>query len=345
VPVKKTAVVLMNLGGPEDLSSVRPFLFNLFYDRAILRVPNPLRWMLAKVISLRREKEARKIYKKLGGRSPLLEETEAQARALELDLNKSNKGGVFRVFISMRYWHPFSKEVVEKISHYNPEQIILLPLYPQFSTTTSESSIKDFKKELESKKPSALIKTIPCFFHLDGFLRATENSIRPFFGEALKKGRPRILWTAHGLPKKIVEQGDPYQKQVEETVRLVEEKLKDLDFDSIVCYQSRVGPLEWIGPYTEDEIKRAGKEGASLIVVPISFVSEHSETLVELDMEYKKIAIDVGVPFYGRASTVRIDPFFIKGVSSLITGVADHQTTCLNKKADFCCLNLPTFCK
>ena len=321
--MKKVAVVLMNLGGPTDLKAVRPFLFNLFYDRAILRLSNPWRWVLAKIISWRRTSEATEIYKNLGGKSPLLEETQNQARGLEKLLGKD-----FKVFVSMRYWHPFSHEAVQEVISYDPEEIVLLPLYPQFSTTTTKSSIEDFQKELQKVGWKKEATPIPCFFHLKEFLDVMEAGVRQEYARAKKYGTPRILWTAHGLPKKIIEEGDPYQWHVEKTVSYLEERLQDVGpFEGVTCYQSRVGPLEWIGPYTDDEIKSAGKERAPLVVVPIAFVSEHSETLVELDMEYKELAEESGVPFYGRVSTVRDHPEFLEGLKKLVLGAPQRKCT------------------
>jgi len=340
--VKKISVVLMNLGGPTSLDAVRPFLFNLFYDPAILRIPNPWRCLLAKLISWRRTPKALEIYKKIGGKSPLVEETKNQASALELLLNKQ-KNLSFRVSISMRYWHPFSCEAIKEVLQFNPAEIVLLPLYPQFSTTTTQSSFDNFYKELDRVGVSKSIHLIPCFFHRKEFLDVMEEEIRVHYREAIPYGIPRILWTAHGLPKKIIDGGDPYQKQVEYTAVLLEERLKDMgDFEGVICYQSRVGPLEWIGPYTEDEIIRAGKEKTPLIIVPLSFVSEHSETLVELDIEYKNIAEKKGVPFYGRVSTVRDHPRFIEGLEDMILetlSVKKSTPTFCFKEKDLCCLN------
>jgi ferrochelatase len=314
--LKRIAVVLMNLGGPTSLEAVKPFLFNLFYDPAILRLPNPFRWLLAKIISESRASKAKKIYEKLGGKSPLLEETQKQAEALEDVLKR--QGGIFKVFISMRYWHPFSQETIRDVFLFKPTDIVLLPLYPQFSTTTTQSSLDDFCKR-GGADPRKRVHIIPHFFHLEGFLGVMAEGVRKSYENARKYGTPRILWTAHGLPKKIIDAGDPYQSQVEETVSLLEKKLEGMgNFESVVCYQSRVGPLKWIGPYTEDEIMRAGKDKAPLIIVPLSFVSEHSETLVELDMDYKELAEKSGVPFYGRVSTVRDHPLFIEGLGSMI---------------------------
>lgn len=337
--MKRVSVVLMNLGGPSDLLSVRPFLFNLFYDKSILNLPNPFRWASAHIISRLREKKAKEIYKKMGGKSPILDETKKQASKLQEFLNH-HKEALFRVSISMRYSNPFSSQTIKDVMEFNPTDIVLLPLYPQFSTTTTDSSLKDFKSILKQYSWAGTLHTIPCFFQREGFLSVMEREICLQYKAAQSYGTPTILWTAHGLPEKIILKGDPYQKQVENTVSLLEKRLEGRgDFRSIICYQSRVGPLKWIGPHTIDEVEKAGKNKTPLIVVPISFVSEHAETLVELDIEYKNIAIEKGVPFYGRASTVRAHPDFIHDLCNLILSTVNHSQLCLFKDDALCCLN------
>lgn len=275
---KKIAVVLMNLGGPSDLDAVQPFLFNLFYDPAILRLPNPWRFFLAKFISWRRTTTAVDIYKYMGGKSPILEETKKQALALEKSL--SSEKDMYKVFVCMRYWHPRASDVLEEVKAFGATDVVLLPLYPQFSTTTTQSSLREWHQVSRRQKWHGNLHRASCFFYQPKYLDAVEEKVRTAYEEAKHNGPVRILWTAHGLPKKIVDAGDPYQWHVEHTVDYLRSRLKDLDFDDVVCYQSRVGPLKWIGPYTEDEISRAGKDKKSLVVVPVSFVSEHSETLV-----------------------------------------------------------------
>ncbi len=309
---KKIAVVLFNLGGPDSLDAVQPFLFNLFCDKAIITVPNPFRYFIAKLISSKRTHQAKEIYSQIGGRSPILFETEAQKKALEKKLN-GNKNE-YKVFISMRYWYPFSYETIEDVKKYSPDEIILLPLYPQFSTTTTESSVDDWGAQ--AKKIGMNIKTniVKNYFFEENFIKSHSSLIKKLYKNSEKL---RILFSAHGLPKKIVEKGDPYQRQVEKTVELVVKDLAIENLDYVVCYQSRVGPLEWIGPSTESELERAGEEKVSVMVVPIAFVSEHSETLVELDIEYKKLAMDSGVKNYYRVPTLSTDELFIKSLAEI----------------------------
>ncbi|MDX1401394.1 MAG: ferrochelatase, partial [Kiloniellales bacterium] len=311
----KTAVVLFNLGGPDRKEAIQPFLFNLFNDRAIIGLPQPLRWILAKVISRRRAPIAEEIYAHLGGGSPLLRNTERQAEALEKTLNLGEEKREYRVFIAMRYWHPFAAQTVKDVQAWGAEEVVLLPLYPQFSTTTSRSSISNWKLEAAKAGFAVETKAICCYPAGEGFTAAVARLLREALGKI--NGPVRVLFSAHGLPKKIVDRGDPYQWQVERSAKTVVAKLAADDLDWIVCYQSRVGPLEWIGPSTEDEIVRAGKDGKSVVVVPIAFVSEHSETLVELDIEYKALAEKVAVSRYLRVRTVSDDSEFIGGLKKL----------------------------
>ncbi len=301
---KKTAVILLNLGGPDKLSSVKGFLFNLFYDPAIIRLINPFRWMIAKFISARREEKAKGIYSQMGGSSTILPITNNQAKVLEVELNKSF-AGEFKVLVSMRYWHPFASEVIKEVKNYAPDEILLLPLYPQFSTTTTKSSLDEFSRLL--KHP--IIKTVCCYFKDANFIKAHVDLIKLKIPEE----KYRILFSAHGLPEKIIEQGDPYQYQVEETVAAV---MKDLapKTDYVICYQSKVGPLKWLGPSTEEELEKAAQENIAVIIVPIAFVSDHSETLVELDIEYKQLFAKKCKKPYIRIPALNDNYYFIKSL-------------------------------
>lgn len=311
----KTAVVLFNLGGPSSPDTVQPFLFNLFNDRAIIGLPQPLRWLLAKIIARRRAPTARGIYANLGGASPLLPNTLAQSQALEAALSER---GNTKVFIAMRYWHPMSMETAQAVKAYAPDRILLLPLYPQFSTTTTGSSAAEWARAAAAAGLEVPTTTVCCYPTERGFVETVVERLRPALRQARAAGDSRVLFSAHGLPKKIVARGDPYQWQVEETVRAVVAALDEPALDWQICYQSRVGPLEWIGPSTEDEIARAGRDGVALVVVPIAFVSEHSETLVELDIEYAHLAEEKGVPAYIRVHTVADGPAFIAGLTRLV---------------------------
>ncbi len=319
----KTAIVLFNLGGPDKPEAIRPFLFNLFNDRAILRMPQPFRAMLAWLISTRRAPVAREIYEHLGGRSPLLPLTEQQAEALTDEL--ADLGDV-RAFIAMRYWHPFSVETVEKVKAWGPEEIVLLPLYPQYSTTTTESSIADWHQA--AARLSVPTRAICCYPIESEFIAAHADTIQTALDTASANGTPRVLFSAHGLPQDIIDRGDPYQHQVEQTARAVAEKLGLADDRWVTCYQSRVGPKVWIGPSTDSEIERAGRDGVPVVVVPIAFVSEHSETLVELDIEYRELADMAGVPGYVRVPALGTHARFIKGLADTVRRTVGRTGTC-----------------
>ncbi len=311
--MSKKAVILCNLGGPDSPSAVRPFLFNLFNDPAIINLPTPLRRIVAFAITATRISTARRIYDRIGGASPLLANTQVQAQALEAAL-----GPDWRVFIAMRYWHPLSRETALALRDFGAEEVVVLPLYPQFSTTTTGSSLAAWREAAAEAGLTAPSRAVCCYPTEPGFITAIAEEIR----RVLRKWPPsqprRILFTAHGLPEKIVATGDPYQWQVEQTVAALRAALGEEDRDSVVCYQSRVGPLTWLGPATESEIRRAGAENVGLIVVPVAFVSEHSETLVELDMDYRHIAGAAGVPIYIRVPTVGVAPSFIAGLAAII---------------------------
>ena len=312
----KLGIVLFNLGGPDSPEAVEPFLRNLFSDPAIIALPGIIRLPLARFIARRRAPLARAIYAHMGGRSPILEETERQARALEAALNAPDVQA--KAVVAMRCWHPFSDEAAAVLKAFAPDRIVLLPLYPQFSSTTSASSLADWERAARKAGLSAPATRICCYPANAGFIAAAAAKIRTAM-EGLKEGvRYRLLLSAHGLPKRTIAAGDPYQWQVEQTARALVDAMGIKDLDWTVCYQSRVGPLEWLGPATDAEIRRAGGDGKGLIVAPIAFVSEHSETLVELDIEYAKLAHEAGVPDYRRAATVSADPTFIEGLAGLV---------------------------
>jgi ferrochelatase len=317
--VSRVAVVLFNLGGPDSPAAVRPFLFNLFNDPHIIAAPSLVRSLLARLLAARRAKVARQVYERLGGGSPLLANTQAQASALDLALMSTTvgSGDEIRSFVAMRYWHPLTDAAVRAVQDFKPDEVILLPLYPQYSYATTGSSLRVWFQEAAAGL-QAPARIVCCYPTEPGFVAATAALIRPAYERASLAGRPRILFSAHGLPQRLVQQGDPYQSQVEMTVAAVVAKLGIATLDWQTCYQSRVGPLEWLKPYTVDEIARAGAERRPLVVVPIAFVSEHSETLVELDVDYRHLAMDKGVPRYERVPTVGTHPAFIAGLADLV---------------------------
>ena len=315
---KRLAIVLFNLGGPDKPESVQPFLFNLFNDKAIIGLPQPMRFLLAKLISARRAPIARGIYEHLGGASPLVPNTEAQAEALTAALDDL---GEVRCFMAMRYWHPMTEAAAAAVKAFDPARIILLPLYPQFSTTTTGSSFGAWRKAAAAIGLTAPTRTVCCYPTEAGFIAESQRLIQAELATLEGDAPIRMLYSAHGLPKKIVAGGDPYQAQVEMTAGAIAAGISDSRVENVVCFQSRVGPLEWIGPATEDEIGRAGDDGCRVVIFPLAFVSEHSETLVELDIEYGELAAEKGVLDYRRVATVGAGRAFIDGLANTVREV------------------------
>jgi protoporphyrin/coproporphyrin ferrochelatase len=320
----RLAVVLFNLGGPDRPEAIEPFLFNLFNDPAIISLPAVLRWPLARVLARRRSRVAREIYAHLGGGSPLLKLTAAQAQALEKTLR--GRGLEARVFVCMRYWHPMSDATAAAVAAFRPDEIVLLPLYPQFSTTTTLSSLDAWRSAAARQGLRSRESPVCCYPTAPGWIAAEVRLVRAALDQAAAMGTPRVLFSAHGLPKRVIKRGDPYQWQVEQTVAAIIAGLGVDKLDYSICYQSRVGPLEWIGPDTEAEIRRAGRDGAAVVMVPVAFVSEHSETLVELDIEYAKTAREAGVSGYVRVPTVGTSREFVDGLAGLVEDALRRQT-------------------
>ena len=327
----KTAVVLLNLGGPLCEADIEPFLYNFFMDKNIIGAPLPIRWFIAKYISRTRSKgAARAAYEKLGFKSPLLENTQRQAESLQTELRA---GGMDAdVLVSMRYWHPLASEIIKKLNVLKPDRLILLPLYPQYSTTTTGSSLGDFWARVQEDDgelharwdDETKVNTICCYPVQNGFIKASAANLRTEIAKA--PAGTRILFSAHGLPEKIIASGDPYQYQCEKTAEAVVKELGIPDLDWQICYQSRVGPLKWIGPSTDEALEKAGRDKKGVILYPHAFVSEHVETLVEIDMEYRHKAEQLGLPYFAKAQTVGTHPAFISGWASLVTNAVTGNT-------------------
>lgn len=319
----KTAVVLMNLGGPDKPESIKPFLFNFFMDKNIIGAPKPIRYLIARWISYSRGKGAAKTsYDALGGKSPLLENTMAQANALQTLFDAA--GVSAKVFVTMRYWHPMSAEVTKAVREYAPDKIVLLPLYPQFSTTTSFSSIQDWQRSADAIGMTIPTEKICCYPFVDGFIKASADLVRAALAKAPPK--TRVLFSAHGLPEKVIKGGDPYQYQCEQSAAKIAAAVGIENLDWQVCYQSRVGPLTWIGPSTEEALDKAAADGVGVIVYPHAFVNEHVETLVEIEEEYREYAHEKGIPYFGRVPTVATHPAFIEALAKLVTErLAGHK--------------------
>ncbi|MBO1081379.1 ferrochelatase [Roseomonas sp. 573] len=326
-PARKTkvAVVLFNLGGPDSPEAVRPFLTNLFTDPAIFRLPTVLREPLGRLVAWRRTKAATENYAILGGRSPLLPLTEEQGSALQAALNEDEEAIEARCFVAMRYWHPLSDATARAVQDWDADEIVLLPLYPQFSTTTTGSSITAWAEACRKIRLERPTRTLCCWHSDDDMLKATALGLKRAYEQAraeVPEGTGlRILFSAHGLPETIVKQGDPYQWQVEQMMAGLVEAMGIEGLDFQLCYQSRVTPQKWLAPSTETALEKAAQDKVAVLVHPIAFVSEHSETLVELDVEYRELAHKLGVPGYHRAPTQNSDPAFIASLARLVQQV------------------------
>lgn len=323
--MSRIAVVLFNLGGPDKPDSVRPYLFNLFNDAGIISIQMPsfARWALAKFISIRRAPVSRRLYEHLGGGTPLLPNTEEQARALEDTLAAVlAPEDESKTFVAMRYWHPLADETVREVADYRPDKVVLLPLYPQYSTATRRSSFEAWNRAARAEGLNVPTRAICCYPSEDGFVSGIADLIAETLSEPRFEHPIRILLSAHGLPERIIKGGDPYQWQMEMTAAAIVKRLEQRaglpPFEAVLCYQSEVGPLRWIGPSTKSEIQRAAADGCALVIVPIAFVSELLETLVELDIEYAGFAEEHGVPAYVRVPTVSVGESFIGALSNMV---------------------------
>jgi ferrochelatase len=320
----RLGVLLLNLGGPEQLSDVRPFLFNLFSDPEIIRLPIPaLQKPLAWLIATSRFKTSRANYEKIGGGSPLRRITEEQARALEKQLQ--SRGSDAKVYIGMRYWKPFTEEALEQIQQDGIEELVILPLYPQFSISTSGSSFRLIDKIWQDKpslKP-AKYTVVSSWFDRPGYLRAMAELIAQEIDKCPNPTEARVFFSAHGVPTTYVtEGGDPYQAEIEQCAALIMQTLNRPN-EYTLAYQSKVGPVEWLQPYTEDAIKDLATSGISeLVVVPISFVSEHIETLEEIDIEYRELAEEAGIHTFNRVPALDTYPTFITDLTDLVLEAA-----------------------
>ncbi|HEY5288917.1 MAG TPA: ferrochelatase [Caulobacteraceae bacterium] len=309
----RVAVVLFNLGGPDKPADVRPFLRNLFADRAIIDLPAIARAPLAEIIARARAGKAVANYAVMGGGSPLLAGTQAQAEALEAALRAD--GLAAKVFIAMRYWTPTTEDAAGQVAAFAPTHIVLTPLYPQFSATTTGSSSAAWRR---AYKGPGEVHALCCWYDNAGLVEAHAQAVLETWAAA---GRPRVrlLFSAHGLPVRTAERGDPYPWQVEATCRAIAARLGE-GWDWRLCYQSRVGPLKWLGPSTPEAIAAAGAEGLGVLIDPVSFVSEHIETLVELDRDYAAFARRAGVECYLRAPAVGVRAPFIEGLARAVAG-------------------------
>jgi protoporphyrin/coproporphyrin ferrochelatase len=316
----RIGVLLLNLGGPDKLEDVRPFLYNLFADPEIIRLPSPLlQAPLAWLISTLRSGKSRENYKKIGGGSPLRRITEAQAQAMRDRLKEM--GHDVSVYVGMRYWHPFTEEAMAEVKRDKIEKVIVLPLYPQFSISTSGSSFRLLEALWQSDPDLAQVEytVIPSWYDFPGYLQAMAQLIGKRVDDTDDPANAHIFFSAHGVPVSYVEEaGDPYQKEMEACTAAIMQTMGRPN-QYTLAYQSRVGPVEWLQPYTEEAIVELAEKGiAELVVVPISFVSEHIETLEEIDMEYREIAETAGIKTFARVPAPDTDPTFIQALADLV---------------------------
>jgi protoporphyrin/coproporphyrin ferrochelatase len=330
----RVGVLLLNLGGPEQLEDVRPFLFNLFSDPEIIRLPfvwlqKPLAWL----ISSSRSKKSQENYKLIGGGSPLLRITQEQGQALQAALQQ--KGQDAQIYVGMRYWHPFTEEAIARIKRDNVTRLVILPLYPQFSISTSGSSFRLLAKiwqEDPALQEQVDYTVIPSWYKRSGYLRAMADLIAEQLDQFDEPDKAHVFFSAHGVPLSYVEEaGDPYQKEIEDCTELIMQTL-DRPNAHTLAYQSRVGPVEWLKPYTEETIEELAAEGIkNLLVVPISFVSEHIETLQEIDMEYREVAEHAGIENFRRVPALNTHPIFINDLADMVVNAVNQPSLKLDE--------------
>lgn len=317
---EKIGVVLLNLGGPDSLDAVEPFLYNLFCDPDIIDFPGSFlfRKGLAKLISSRRSPMVRKQYEKIGGKSPLKEHTLKQASMLEERLNERFPA---KVYAAMRYWRPSTVETLDEIEKDGISKVILLPLYPQYSKATTESSVKEWNKQLALRKGLEIETTlIESYYdfppYIDAFVDRVNEALSRF--PADEQDKIHLVFSAHGTPMKLVRQGDPYSGHIKQTVDLIIER-GGYTQDSSLCYQSKVGPLKWLTPSTPDTIEKLAKNGVKhMVVIPVAFASDHLETLFELGIEYRHVATEAGVERFEITTGLNDSPLFVDALSQLV---------------------------
>eukprot|EP00560_Eucampia_antarctica_P001237 CAMPEP_0197834806 /NCGR_PEP_ID=MMETSP1437-20131217/23774_1 /TAXON_ID=49252 ORGANISM="Eucampia antarctica, Strain CCMP1452" /NCGR_SAMPLE_ID=MMETSP1437 /ASSEMBLY_ACC=CAM_ASM_001096 /LENGTH=474 /DNA_ID=CAMNT_0043439783 /DNA_START=196 /DNA_END=1620 /DNA_ORIENTATION=+ len=332
----KVGVLLLNLGGPETGDDVEGFLYNLFADPDIIRLPkflSPFQNAVALFISKRRAPKSRAAYESIGGGSPILKYTNAQADLLTQALEQKH-GLEVKTYIGMRYWYPFTEEALEDIRKDGINALVIVPLYPQFSISTSGSSLRVLQEQFadlwvdESKLTHTVISS---WYERPGYVKVMadliNNELDSFTDSELEEASDQdcarhVLFSAHGVPRSYIEAGDPYQRQIIECVENISKLLpsKEDGVEVHLSYQSRVGPIEWLRPYTDDVLPDLGenKNVKNLVVVPISFVSEHIETLEEIDIEYRELAEESGITNWRRCPALNTEPNFIEDMADMV---------------------------
>lgn len=318
---EKIGVVLLNLGGPDSLEAVEPFLYNLFVDPDIINFPGSFlfREWLAKLISSKRHPRIQEQYKQIGGKSPLKDFTLGQAKLLEERLNERFPA---KVFAAMRYWHPFTEEVLDELEKEKITKVILLPLYPQYSKATTVSSVKEWKKQIDLRKNRGKIEwnLIESYYdfppYIEAFVERINQGLEKFAPE--KRAGVHLLFSAHGTPMKLVREGDPYSEHIRKSVELVMKQGAFRQTHSL-CWQSKVGPQKWLTPSTPDMIAEQAKKGEKLMLaIPIAFASDHLETLFEVGIEFKHLAKEAGVEQFEVTEGLNYSEKFVDALAQLV---------------------------
>jgi ferrochelatase len=318
---RRVGVVLFQLGGPDSLAAIEPFLFNLFCDPDIIDFPFARlgRRPLAKLISTTRARKVQHHYATIGGGSPIRRFTEAQARALEAELTA--QGLDARCFVAMRYWHPFTREVIEEIQASQCDELVLLPMYPQHSSTTTGSSLNEWRRLYRGNIP---VHNVGAFYRHPMYLDALVEKIDETLSRFPAPERAEIVFSAHSIPMSIVAKGDPYQRQIEETVRLLMARGGWRNHHRL-CYQSKVGASKWLQPSLHRTLRDLAAENArEVCIVPVAFVSDHVETLGEIDHEAREEARNLGITQFEMTSGLNSSPKFISALSELVLQALDE---------------------
>ena len=316
----KRGVLLFNLGGPETLQDVRPFLYNLFSDPEIIRIKSDtLRKMLAWFIASVRHRKSQNLYRQIGGGSPLRKITESQAAALDARL--SAMGVPAGVYVGMRCWRPGIDEAVNRIRKDGITRLVLLPLFPQYSVTTAGSCLKYFQSLQQRFKLTERIEifTVESWFEEPLYVESMKDMIRQGLARfSSRQDEPvHLLYSAHSIPERYVTEGDPFLQQTRKSVELINARLGNAH-PSVLAFQSRVGPVKWLGPSTKDVLAQMGrKEIGKVLAIPISFVSDHIETLQEIDIAYRELALRSGIGEFHRADSLNLNPGFIDALANI----------------------------
>ncbi len=319
-PTRRVGVVLFQLGGPDTLDAIEPFLFNLFCDPDIIDFPFARlgRKPLAKLISSTRAKKVQHHYSVIGGGSPIRRFTEQQARALQLKLTESGLDA--RCFVAMRYWHPFTTEAIEHLRAAKCDEVVLLPLYPQYSSTTTGSSLNEWRRRFPDDIP---VHCVDPFYENELYLEAVVEKLEEALARFPDPQRADIVFSAHSVPVSVIEQGDPYQRQIEETVERIMQRGGWRNRYRL-CYQSKVGASKWLQPSLRRTlIDLRDQHVREVCVVPISFVSDHVETLGEIDHQAREQARKLGIERFEMSSGLNDAPTFIAALAELVIAALD----------------------